>query len=99
MTLHLGIDIGVQGAIAIVDQSGALLGIDDMPVLQDGTKAAAGHQRALAHLDHIQEPCRPGCRRISSPRGAANFVTGYCGVAPMIAYVVTATFKTEDGDD
>jgi hypothetical protein len=38
MTLHLGIDIGVQGAIAIVDQSGALLEIHDMPVLQDGPK-------------------------------------------------------------
>jgi hypothetical protein len=30
MTLHLGIDIGVQGAF---DQSGALLGIHDMPAL------------------------------------------------------------------
>jgi crossover junction endodeoxyribonuclease RuvC len=36
MTLHLGIDIGVQGAIAILDQSGALLEIHDMPTLQDG---------------------------------------------------------------
>jgi hypothetical protein len=27
MTLHLGIDIGVQGAIAIIDQSGALVEI------------------------------------------------------------------------
>jgi len=36
MTLHLGIDIGVQGAIAILDQSGALVEIRDMPVLQDG---------------------------------------------------------------
>jgi hypothetical protein len=29
----LGIDIGVQSAIAILDQSGALLEIHDMPVL------------------------------------------------------------------
>jgi crossover junction endodeoxyribonuclease RuvC len=36
MTLHLGIDIGVQGAVAILDQSGALLEIHDMPTLQDG---------------------------------------------------------------
>jgi crossover junction endodeoxyribonuclease RuvC len=34
----LGIDIGVQGAIAILDQSGALVEIHDMPVLQDGPK-------------------------------------------------------------
>jgi hypothetical protein len=33
---YLGIDIGVQGAIAIVDQSGALGEIHDMPVLRDG---------------------------------------------------------------
>jgi crossover junction endodeoxyribonuclease RuvC len=32
----LGIDIGVQGAIAIVDESGFLVEIHDMPVLKDG---------------------------------------------------------------
>jgi hypothetical protein len=36
MTMHLGIDIGVQAAIAIVDPSGALMEIHDMPVLKDG---------------------------------------------------------------
>jgi crossover junction endodeoxyribonuclease RuvC len=34
----LGIDIGAQGAVAIVDKSGSLLAIHDMPVLQDGPK-------------------------------------------------------------
>jgi hypothetical protein len=33
--LILGIDIGVQGAVAVLDQSGALE-IHDMPTLQDG---------------------------------------------------------------
>lgn len=32
----LGIDIGVQGAIATLDPSGALLDISDMPVLKEG---------------------------------------------------------------
>jgi hypothetical protein len=32
----LGIDIGVQGAVAILDQSGALVEIHDMPTLQGG---------------------------------------------------------------
>jgi crossover junction endodeoxyribonuclease RuvC len=32
----LGIDIGVQGAVAVLDQSGALVEIHDMPTLQDG---------------------------------------------------------------
>jgi crossover junction endodeoxyribonuclease RuvC len=36
MTLHLGIDIGVQGAVAILDRSGDLVAIHDMPVLKDG---------------------------------------------------------------
>ncbi len=34
----LGIDIGIQGAIATLDQSGVLLDISDMPVLSDGPK-------------------------------------------------------------
>ena len=33
MKLHLGIDIGVQGAIAIVDESGGLVQVTDMPTL------------------------------------------------------------------
>jgi len=59
MTLHLGIDIGVQGAIAIVDQSGAFLGIHDMPVLQDGPKGRRAINAPLLaavifkmHADH-----------------------------------------------
>jgi hypothetical protein len=30
------IDIGVQGAVAVLDQSGALVEVHDMPTLQDG---------------------------------------------------------------
>ena len=59
MTSHLGIDIGVQGAIAILDQSGALLEIHDMPVLQDGPKGRPAINAPLlaavifkSHADH-----------------------------------------------
>jgi hypothetical protein len=59
MTLHLGIDIGVQGAIAIVDQSGALLEVHDTPVLQDGPKGSRAINAPLlaavifkSHADH-----------------------------------------------
>ena len=38
MMCFLGIDIGVQGAIALLDETGALLEISDMPVLHDGPK-------------------------------------------------------------
>ena len=34
----LGIDIGVQGAVAVLDQAGALVEVHDMPTLQDGPK-------------------------------------------------------------
>jgi crossover junction endodeoxyribonuclease RuvC len=37
-SLVLGIDIGVQGAIALLDETGALLEISDMPTLHDGPK-------------------------------------------------------------
>ena len=59
ITLHLGIDIGVQGAIAIVDQSGALLEVHDTPVLQDGPKGRRAINAPLlaavifkSHADH-----------------------------------------------
>ncbi len=32
----LGIDVGAQGAIAIIDQTGALVEVHDMAVLKDG---------------------------------------------------------------
>ena len=38
MSVVLGIDIGVQGAIAMLDKSGALLDVIDVPVLHDGPK-------------------------------------------------------------
>jgi crossover junction endodeoxyribonuclease RuvC len=60
MTLLRGIDIGVQGAVAIIDQSGALVEIHDMPVLKDGP---AGRRAINAHYsDHLQEP-RGACLR------------------------------------
>jgi hypothetical protein len=38
MTLHLGIDIGVSGAVAVLDNGGNLLEVHDLPVLADGPK-------------------------------------------------------------
>jgi crossover junction endodeoxyribonuclease RuvC len=43
----LGIDIGAQGAVATLDQRGALIEINDMPVLQDGP---AGRRAVSAPL-------------------------------------------------
>ena len=63
MTLHLGIDIGVQGAIAIVDQSGALLEVHDTPVLKDEPAGRRARQRTA-------QPCPVG-------DGPRTFVTRY----------------------
>ena len=38
----LGIDIGVQGAVAVLDQDGALVQIHDTPTLQDGPAGRRG---------------------------------------------------------
>jgi hypothetical protein len=46
MNLHLGIDIGVQGAIAILDESGALVAVTDMPV---GSRMIFGFNRETAY--------------------------------------------------
>jgi hypothetical protein len=39
--LIIGIDIGVQGAVAVLDQDGALVQIHDTPTLRDGLPAVA----------------------------------------------------------
>ncbi|MDQ6701985.1 MAG: hypothetical protein M3Z96_02180 [Pseudomonadota bacterium] len=66
----LGIDIGVQGAVAIVDQSGGLVEIHDMPVLQDGPAGRRAVNAPLlaaiifkSHADHAfveHVSARPG---------------------------------------
>jgi hypothetical protein len=43
MKLVLGIDIGLSGALALLDNDGTLLSVEDMPCLKDGT-ALIGHQ-------------------------------------------------------
>ena len=35
----LGVDIGTQGALALLTPEGGLVGVEDMPVLRDGPKA------------------------------------------------------------
>jgi hypothetical protein len=36
MSTILGVDIGVSGAVAVIDESGALVAVHDMPCLADG---------------------------------------------------------------
>lgn len=54
----LGIDIGAAGALALVDEAGALLKIEDMPVIRDGPKNRPVVNPAL--LADIVREWRPG---------------------------------------
>jgi crossover junction endodeoxyribonuclease RuvC len=70
MTAILGIDIGVQGAIAILNVSGALIEVHEMPVLHDGPAVRRGINApllapiifksgaTLAYVEHVS--ARPG---------------------------------------
>jgi crossover junction endodeoxyribonuclease RuvC len=76
---YIGIDIGVQGAIAILDQCAGLVEIHDMPVLQDGPKGRRAINAPLlaavifkSHSDHAfveSVNARPG----EGPTGAFAF--------------------------
>ena len=48
--LIMGIDIGVQGAVAVLDQDGALVQFHDTPTLQDGP---AGRRAAVARCARL----------------------------------------------
>lgn len=92
----LGIDIGTKGAIAILDaESGALLEIFDMPVLNDGPKGRPAVNGPLlaervyrAHAGHCFVElvgARPGEGAVGAfafgrSRGVVEGVLGACGV-------------------
>jgi crossover junction endodeoxyribonuclease RuvC len=79
MTLYLGIDIGITGAIAVLDDAGALISIDDMPCLKDGPAGRRAINAPLlaavifknhaheAFVEHVS--ARPG----EGPTGAFAF--------------------------
>jgi crossover junction endodeoxyribonuclease RuvC len=78
----LGIDIGLSGALAIIDENGKLIGVPDMPCLADGpagrrsingpllSQLVAESHAAMAFVEHVG--VRPG----EGPVGA--FAFGKC---------------------
>jgi crossover junction endodeoxyribonuclease RuvC len=97
----LGIDIGAQGAVAIVDKSGSLLAIHDMPVLQDGPKGRravnAPQLAAIILKSHANQAfvefvaARPG----EGPTGAFAFGRARCVIEGVLAAAgIPATFVT-----
>jgi|SRR6478752_4030985 len=69
MNYYLGIDIGVTGALALLDQNGNLIAVHDMPVLQDGP---AGRRTIngilLAQLIRTLPPIKEAYIELVGPR-------------------------------
>jgi crossover junction endodeoxyribonuclease RuvC len=79
MKLVLGIDIGLSGALALLDNDGTLLSVEDMPCLKDGPAGRRAVNAPLlaqivfaSHADHAfveSVNARPG----EGPTGAFAF--------------------------
>ena len=111
MMLVLGIDVGSQGAIALIEaDTGELVAVHDMPVLQDGPKGrAAVNPPLLAELVYKLQPscayveavnARPG----EGPTGAFAFgrcrgvIEGVLGAAGVPAkHISPASWKRAIG--
>jgi crossover junction endodeoxyribonuclease RuvC len=97
----LGIDIGVQGAIALLDGNGALLEISDMPTLHDGPKGRRAINAPLlaaiifkSHADRaFVESVNPRPRE--GPTGAFAFGRARGVIEGVLAAAgIPATFVT-----
>jgi len=111
MSLILGIDIGAQGALALLNSEGSrLVDIADMPVLQDGPKGRRAVNAALLasiiyrwHADHAfveSVGARPGEGAVGAfafgrSRGVVEGVLGACGVA--CTFIAPAAWKRAVG--
>jgi crossover junction endodeoxyribonuclease RuvC len=89
--IFLGIDIGLQGGVARLDDSGELIGVDDMPVLNDGPAGRrainAPLLAALIYKSHAAEAA-VGAFAFGRSRGVIEGVLGAAGIpATMITPV------------
>jgi crossover junction endodeoxyribonuclease RuvC len=79
LDLILGVDLGTQGAVALVDRGGDLLAVEDLPVLPDGPRSRPHiNAAALADLLRSWQPSRAfvefvGARPTDSRVGAFSF--------------------------
>jgi crossover junction endodeoxyribonuclease RuvC len=81
MTLCIGIDPGLHGAIAILDQAGELVSVSDLPVIRDLSLAwIDGRALQSIVLNALSgRPCRAIVERVSSMPGqgvASSFLFG-----------------------
>lgn len=102
----IGIDIGVAGALTLLDEAGELLEIADMPVLRDGPKNRPSVNAPLLaeivygwHVCHAfieRVGARPGEGAVGAfafgrSRGVVEGVLGACGVPAT--HIAPASWK------
>lgn len=108
--LILGIDIGAAGAIALLNADGALVNVDDMPVLQDGPKgrrsvnapllAALIFKSYASHAFVEYVGARPGEGAVGAfafgrSKGAVEGVLGAAGIP--VTFIAPASWKRAVG--
>lgn len=106
----LGVDIGTQGALASLSERGALIGVEDMPILRDGpAKRPTVNAPLLTAIVECWRPSRAfiefvGARPGEGPAGASAFgrsrgivegVLGACAVSTT--HIARAAWKRAVG--
>ncbi len=110
MTLTIGIDIGAKGALALMDESGALLDVADMPILRDGPKSRPNvNAPLLAEIIYRWHATQAfveyvGARPGEGPTGAFSFgrskgvIEGVCAAAGLpVAFLTPPVWKRAVG--
>lgn len=106
----LGIDIGAQGALALLDETGALLDVADMPILRDGPKNRANvNAPLLAEIVYRWHATQAfveyvGARPGEGPTGAFSFgrskgvIEGVCAAAGLpVSFITSPVWKRAVG--
>jgi crossover junction endodeoxyribonuclease RuvC len=94
MTLTIGIDPGLSGAIAVLDQAGELVSVSDLPIIRDKSLAWVDGDALQVMLKNALSgrPCRAYVERVGSMPGqgvASSFQFG-CGFGSILG-VLQAT--------
>jgi crossover junction endodeoxyribonuclease RuvC len=110
MKIVLGVDIGSQGAVAVLDENGVLVEVTDMPVLADGPGGRKAVNAPLlasiifkSHADHAFVEgvgARPGEGAVGAfsfgrAKGVIEGVLAACGVP--VSFITPACWKRAVG--
>jgi crossover junction endodeoxyribonuclease RuvC len=91
ITLTLGIDIGLHGAIALIDEDGRLIAVEDMPILADGAKGRPAVNAPLLVKIIFEAKAARADVELVRPRPGEGAVQGFSfGRAPGVVEGVLA---------